>query len=195
MKQGGEYYWRYCGDTTTAWLRDFDKGMICIGSSLDGAINALFEKGLLNNPGIVDEVLNHAETEWEEARQKWLDTEHDESNELNEMKKHELVKKMVEFKFNTSKIPTAAKEKPWLHVLNVTRGSLLYSVLQKSEGALVNDFLENLMGHLIYVFGQSFNTKQLLETIKSTIESANEDQWNLIIKKLSQNRRFEPKEE
>ena len=188
---GGEYYWKFIGKTSK-FIRDIDDRMIGIGQTLEGAFNSLFEKGLVNNPDIVNQVLEATEDRWNAARNAWLDTEHGETDELDKMKELSVVKAMVDYKFNLCATPSFTTNKNWFTLLNPRKGSTLFSVLEKHDGYLRNHFLQNLVERLIGVFGQSSNTQSVCEYVLSGVGAMFTDDVNGILREFKENGSFEP---
>lgn len=190
---GGEYYWKYIGNTSK-FIRDIDQRMIGIGQTLEGALNNLFEKGLVNNPGIVNEVLESVAKEWNDARFVWLDTEHDENDELEKMKNHLLMKKIVDFKFNLCPTSSFTTNKNWYALLSAKKGSTLFDILERHDGYLRHQFLTDLVDKIIAVFGQSVNTKNLCQYVFTGVGTAYADDVKGILNDYNSKGMFEPVE-
>ena len=149
---------------------------------------------MVNNPGIVDEVLATVDLKWKQAREEWLDTDRDENTELDKMKSLSLVKDIVGFDFSSCSFPENLKtSKNWFSLLNARRGSNLQILLSKNDNYLVDEFLEELVGKLIGVFGQSVNTKKVCEYIFEKVGAEFQDNASKILDKLDKKGRFEPK--
>ena len=190
---GGEYYWKFISNTSK-FIRDIDLRMIGIGQTLEGAFNNLFEKGLVNNPDIVNQVLEANEERWKEAKNQWLDTGHDETNELAMMKEHPMVKAIVEFNFNLCPTPAFKTTKNWFTLLTARKGSTLFNVLEKHDGYLRHHFLTNLVERIIEVFGQSSNTQSLCEYILSSVGTIYADDAKGVLREFKEKGCFEPVE-
>jgi hypothetical protein len=189
---GGEYYWKHIG-SILKWIRDLDGRLIGLGQSLDGAINNLFEKGLVNNPGIVDEVMATVDLKWKQAKEEWLDTDRDEKNELEKMKALSLVKNILGFDFSSCTLPETLKtSKNWFSLFNARRGSNLQILLSKNDNYLIDQFLKEFVEKLIGVFGQSVNTHKVCKYIFENVGAEFKDNANRILEDLDKEGRFEP---
>lgn len=193
---GGKFYWKHKG-STTKWIKDIDKNLIERGNTLESAINSLFEDGLANNPGIVDEVLEVTEAEWRKAKENWLDTEHDESNELDQMKNLSLVKTIMEFRFAKLSYDSShsANNKNWFEILNAKRGSTLYTILGEYDNFLIDDLFTDLINRFLNVFGPSYNTQLLCEHVFSIVGDEFKDDHALrVLSQYEQQKKFLPTE-
>ena len=188
---GGQYYWKYVRKTTM-WIRDEEKLMVGIGQTLPNALNILFETGLVNNPGIVEDMLQYIEEKWKDAREEWLDTEHDENDELEKMKGVSLIKKMTDFKFNLCSPAAFQTEKNWFAILDARRGSALKKVLDKNDGELITYFFKDLVEHIIGVFGQNSNTLELCNSVVAGVGESYKDYPKLVLEDFVEKHRFEP---
>ena len=190
---GGEYYWKHVGKTSK-FIRDIDQRMIGIGQTLEGAFNSLFEKGLVNNPDIVNQVMEAVDGRWREARNAWLDTEHVEADELDKMKSLDLVKTIVGFVFNLCAVPAFTTNKNWYAVMTARKGTTLFSVLERHDGYLRHHFITDLVKRIIEVFGQSSNTQSLCEYILAGVGPVYTDDVKGILRDFKEKGFFEPVE-
>lgn len=191
---GGEYYWKYVGSTTKL-IKDINKRLIGIGQTLPNAINILFEKGLINNPGIVSEMETVIDEMWKSAKEEWDDTDRDETNELVKMKEHSLVKKIVDFKFILCNASSFKTNKNWFFILNAKRGTSLCKVLENNDGYLIDDVFNDLADRFLDVFGPCENTRKLCEFIFSKVDTAYKDDYAMrILKEKINDGKFEPLE-
>jgi hypothetical protein len=182
---GGEYYWKYLGKTTQ-YLKNTDGSMITIGQSQEGALNNLYEKALINNPEIVEEVNSYVEDKWAEIRNNWLSSNHDENNELLMMKESEIAKTIVGFRFSIHS--SFKRNQNWFTLLNSRKGLTLYNVINEHR----NFFFEDLISNLIYVFGASANTHGLCEYVLNAAGTKMEDDVKAVIEQFKNEKRFEP---
>lgn len=185
---GGEYYWKYIGKTSQ-YLKNTEGGMITIGQSQEGALNNLYEKALVNNPEIVEEVNKYVEEKWKEARNKWLGANHDESNELQMMKDSEIVKTLVDFRFSIH--ASFKRNQSWFTLLNSRKGLLLNAVINEHR----NFFFEDLITRLIDVFGASVNTKELCQYVLKAAGTKMKDDIDALMERFEDEGRFEPNDE
>lgn len=191
---GGEYYWKYVG-STRKFIKDINKRMIGIGQTLPNAINILFEKGLVNNPGIVSEMEGVIAEMWKSAKDEWNDTERSETNEFDKMKSHSLVKKILDFKYNLCNTSSFKTNKNWFFILNARRGTTLFQVLEKNDGYLIDDFFDDLANRLLDVFGPCENTKKLCEFIFGKVDGVYKDDYAMrILENKINEGKFEPNE-
>ena len=191
VQNGGLYYWKYVGNTAK-WIRNEKKEMIQVGQTIPNAISVLFEEGLVNNPEIVEEVLQFVEEEWKKALETWMDTECEEGKELETMKEHDLVKKIVEFKFKLCNLPAFTSEKNWFFILHAQQRSGLRKVLELDNNNLIKEFLKDLAEHLIGVFGQSYFTQQLCKYVLDGVSAPYDIEVEIALRELESKHRFEP---
>lgn len=194
VNHGGEYYWKHIG-TTSKWIRDIDKNLIPVSTHLEFAINELFEKGLANNPGIVEEVLGVVKNKWKDAKTEWHKTEHNSSNELDKMKQLTLVKTIVDFKFKENMGNPFTSEDNWFHILKASKDTALYNKLEDYEGYLKDHLFEDVISRSIELFGHSANTKSLCEHIFDKVESEfKADYADRVLAKFVNDKSFQPKD-
>lgn len=192
----GEYYWKFKGvkGGTSRWIRDIDRRRIGIAQTQEAALNSLFERGLANNPDIVEAIIadleDPEEGEWKTAADKWLDTEHDETNDLAKMKDLEIVKKMYDFKYNIYK--SFVKNKHWFTFLEARKGSALYNTIEQDDALLRDEFIIYIIEKLIFVFGQSVNTKKVCKHVLSKMPAKYQDDVDKLIEEFEDQGRFEP---
>ncbi|MCR4921969.1 MAG: tubulin-like doman-containing protein [Bacteroidaceae bacterium] len=184
---GGEYYWKYLG-TTSQYLKHIDGGMITIGQSQEAALNNLYEKGLVNNPEIVDEVNAYVEDRWVEARNKWLVASHDESNELLMMKETEIAQSIINYRFSIHS--SFKRNQSWFTLLNSRKGLPLFNIVNEHRSF----FFEDLADRLINVFGASLNTMKLCQFVFKAAGTKMKDDIDILMERLKEERRFEPNE-
>lgn len=162
VNQGGEYYWKFIGRTSVSFLKDTDGEKIRLGNSLQYAFERLFI-GLTNNPGIVDEILSASEDKWEELLEDWRQREVNEDNELEKMKASKAVRIIDTFRFDLGK--SFPNDRNWFSLLDSKQGMTLYRVLDNNEGALRNEFYDEIINRMIAIFGQFSNTREVCEYI------------------------------
>jgi hypothetical protein len=186
---GGEYYWKFFSSKTFQYIKNIEGRRITIGQSQEAALNSLFEKGLVNNPGIVDHINDYVEEQWAEAKEEWLCAERDENNELQKMKDSNIVKKIIDFQFNIHN--SFKKSQSWFTILNSRKGLLLFDVINEHK----DFFFEDLIEHLIEIFGSSSNTKKLCKYVLSKAGAKMQDDINILLERFEDEGRFEPKDE
>lgn len=182
---GGEYYWKYLGKTSQ-YLKNNDGNMISIGQSQEAALNNLYEKALINNPKIVEEVNSYVTNKWAEIRNNWLGSNHDESNELPMMKDSEIAKIITDFRFNIHS--TFKHNQNWFTLLNSRKGLTLHKVISEHW----NFFFEDLISNLIDVFGPSANTEKLCEYILKAAGTKMQDDIKGVLDQFKDENRFQP---
>lgn len=170
IEESGEYYWKYKG-VTARWITDEDGRRVAVGKSQNGAFNNLIEKGLANNPEIVDEVLAAADTLWHDARLRWHDTGHDTDNELQLMKQNVVVEKILTVRMDDYSF-TADSGANWFSLLSANRGTLLYKMLNDGGIGFKDSFFDDLVKRLLGVFGPGANTRSLCAFLFDTIADA-----------------------
>lgn len=185
--EGGEYYWKYKGKTLQ-FIKDIDGRRVTIGQSQESALNNLFEKGLVNNPTIVEQINEYVEEKWEEARDNWLGAERDETNELMKMKESDIIKLIVDFRFNIHS--SFKKNQNWFTLLNSRQGLALHKTICDQK----NCFFEDLLNHLIAIFGPSVNTQRLCKFVLGKAGSRLKDDAENILEQFVDEGRFEPKD-
>jgi hypothetical protein len=185
LYNGGQYYWAYQGKTLRC-IKDIEGNLINIGQSQESALNNLFENGLVNNPDIVDQVNEYVDAKWEEAKEKWIEAERDENNELQKMKDSAIVKTITEFKFNIHR--SFKTKQSWFTLLKSRPGLLLCQIIKENK----EYFFEDLIDHLIEIFGPSVNTRKLCNSVLSVAKmKADTDS---ILTNYEDEKRFEPKD-
>lgn len=186
---GGEYYWKYKNNKTFQYIKDIDGRNINIGQSQEAALNNLFEKGLVNNPGIVDQVNEYVEMKWAEAKEDWLGVERDETNELQQMKASNIVKAIIDFRFSIHS--SFKKDQNWFTILNSRKGLSLYTIINEHK----DFFFEDLMEHLIEIFGQSINTKKLCKYVLEKAGAKMKDDVEILLENFEERGFFEPQDD
>lgn len=169
----GEDYWQYCGDTTD-FIGDFNHYPIALEGTenLNAGLDSLFERGLVDNPKIVEELTAFMEYEpktpgerggiWYEAKKEWQKADCSGSeNALDMMKKHSLVKKIMEFDYGNVYAKWQNKNLTWFAFLNDNNSTALANMVKEQSDRFFEDFIE----HLIGVFGPSNNTRMLCISI------------------------------
>ena len=187
---GGEYYWKY-NSKTWRFIRDIIADRrVPIGIGQADALNNLFIKGLVNNPDIVEEVNDYVDEKWQEAREIWLGVDRDETNEFQKMKELDIVKNIVDFKFNIHSSFTP-KNQNWFTLLNSRKGLALYNIISEFK----EFFFEDLMERLITLFGASVNTKKLCKYVLGKAGTKMKDDVEGLLVNFENEGRFEPKDE
>lgn len=164
-EESGEYYWKYKG-STTRWILDQDGRRVPVGNSQNGALNSLLEKGLANNPEIVDEVLSATDTLWEDAAERWNDTKRDSHNELERMKANVVVEKLMNTALNGYSFNSDGN---WFSLLNANRGTLAYRLLNDENTRFKDVFFNDIIERLCSLFGPGANTMKLCESVFALI--------------------------
>lgn len=168
VSDGGTYYWKYAGNTIR-WITDEDGKRVVVGNSRGGALNSLLENGLACNPDIVDEILQACATEWNEAAIQWADTEYTDADELQKMQDNVMVRRILNFTFDSFSFSDKSKGQNWFSLLTANKQSLLYRLVNddkyRFDDMLFNDTIERLL----HVFGKSHNTISLVQTVFATI--------------------------
>ncbi len=182
---GGEYYWKYLGKTSQ-YLKSADGGMITIGQSQEAALNNLYEKALINNPEIVEEVNEYVDEKWDEARNKWLGANHDETNELLMMKSTEIAQNIVNFRFSIHS--SFKRNQSWFTLLNSRKGLALFNIVNEHRIF----FFEDLVKHLIDVFGASVNTMKLCQFVLKAAGTKMKDDIDILMERFKDEHLFEP---
>ena len=187
--EGGEYYWKY-QEKTWRFIKNLDGRRIAIDNGQMDALNNLFIKGLANNPNIVDQINEFVDEKWKEAKDKWLGTDRDETNELQLMKDSDIVKRIVDFRFTIhSSFP---KNQNWFTLLNSRKGLALFNIIDEHK----DFFFENLMDRLIDVFGACVNTKKLCKYVLGNVKIKGVKDDALALFDFYENEgRFEPTDE
>lgn len=189
--EGGAYYWKYVS-ATSRWIKDVDGKRIPVASTQGGALNTLLENGLACNPDIVDEILQEMAAKWKEAVEEWHDTEYKEENELDQMKKLGMVKLITEFSFSKYSFGEG-KDRDWFSILKANKNTLLYKLMESEDDKFKEMFLDDLIEHLLSVFGPSENTYQLCRYLFETIQDDNvKDDANARLSVFQNNNRFNP---
>lgn len=184
---GGEYYWTYLGKTCQ-YIKDIDGIRVTIGQSQESALNNLFEKGLANNPDIVNQVNDFVEGQWEKEKEKWLGAERDESNELQLMKDSDIVRTISDYKYNIHN--SFKKNQNWFTLLNSRQGLVLFNTIKEQK----EFFFIDLMNHLIDIFGPCVNTKKLCAYILKKAGTKFKNDTTCILDNFEDEGRFEPKD-
>lgn len=185
---GGTTYWKY-QEKTWRFIIDANGTRVNIGNSQEDALNNLFIKGLVNNPDIVEQVNEYVDRQWEEAREKWLGTARDETNELQKMKESDIVDRIVKFRFAIH--TSFKKEQNWFTLLNSRRGLTLYDVVSDHK----EFFFEDLMDRLIHIFGASTNTMKLCKFVLGKTGTKLHDDAMALFQNYVDRGHFEPKDE
>jgi len=188
--RGGDNYWKYVGDVSY-FIKDIDDRMVLTGNSLKYAIDRLFSV-LTTNPEIVNQILKRTERLWEEAKYQWLQKETNESTEYEEMKKVKIVRSIIEFKFKL--FPKEKQTYNWFSVLLPKENTLLYKFLNQDGGQLKSYFFDDLLEHLLDVFGPSGNTYRVCEYIIKHVDKNNIGQAKACLEQFKNQGRFDPKE-
>ena len=186
-KDGGEEYWYFMGKQGD-YVRDLDNYMIGMkGKSLGFGLSLLFEKGLVNNQKMVNEIDAYIENQWEKAIEAWQNTE---SEDLAKMKEQEIVKLMREFDYNCIN-PSWTNTNNWFSFLSSTKKG---SMLADNMNRLKNIFFDDVINRLIATFGRSSNTEELCEYVFDAIGDATfKEEAKKRVELFAENHRFEPK--
>lgn len=186
---GGEYYWKYKSDRTLQYIKDIDGRSVTIGQSQESALNNLLANGLTSNPDIVNQVNHYVEEKWAEAKDAWLCAERDETNELQRMKESNIVKTIVDYRFA---IHSAFKQNQnWFTLLNSRKGLLLFNIISEHKAF----FFEDLIEHLIDIFGPSLNTMKLCKYVLDKAGAKLKDDAEIILNNYVDKGYFEPIDE
>lgn len=188
--RGGDNYWKYVGDVSY-FIKDIDGRMVLTGNSLKYAIDRLFSV-LTTNPEIVNQILKRADRLWKEGKDQWLQKETDDSSEYEEMKKAKIVRSIVDFKFNL--FPKEKQTSNWFCVLSPKENTLLYKFLNQDGAQLKSYFFDDLLEHLLDVFGPSGNTHRVCEYTFKHVDKSNIDLAMARLKQFKDLGRFDPKE-
>jgi len=189
--QGGEYYWKFKGLESLSFIKDTDGEMIKLGGSQQFAIDNLF-KGLASNPEIVEAVLNNAEKCWEKAKEDWIQKDVDPENELAKMKASKAVRMIDEFRFALTKQNSESKN--WFTLLDSKPGNTLYHSLEMQSGRLKNEFYDEVIMHMIDIFGESVNTKSVCEYIFKRAGSPFCEEAQVRVDSFESRKMFQPNE-
>lgn len=160
-----------------------------IGQSQESALNNLLANGLTSNPDIVNQVNHYVEEKWAEAKDAWLCAERDETNELQRMKESNIVKTIVDYRFA---IHSAFKQNQnWFTLLNSRKGLLLFNIISEHKAF----FFEDLIEHLIDIFGPSLNTMKLCKYVLDKAGAKLKDDTEIILNNYVDKGYFEPIDE
>ena len=185
----GENYWKYQGKTWK-FIKQEDGRRVPIGNGQIDALNNLFAKGLTNNPDMVEQINEFVDAQWAEAREQWLGADRDETNMLQKMKELDIVKRILEFKFNIHS--SFAKDQNWFTLLNSRKGMILFDVIEEHK----DFFFEDLFDRLIGVFSPGPMSKKLIQAVLKVIKKEEVKADSLsILQDYENNDRFEPVDE
>ena len=188
VSSSGDYYWKYRSAETLGYIKDSEGGMIPVGKSQPYALERLFKDGLSNNPNIVDEVLSLADKKWAELRDDWHQRAVDEESELAKMKTSSAARLIDEFRFNICSLFPA--ENNWFTLLDSRSGMELYKALE--EGGCRSAFYDDLIEHLIDIFGPSTNTRKLCDYLFKRAGKRFIDEATVRLNKYEADHRFQP---
>ena len=165
QENSGDDYWYFVGDNP-GYVTDFNGYYISLGgtANLDAGLNELFERGLIDNPSIVEYVKNCTAELWASARKEWQKTERAGKDVLQLMKDHSLIKKMMEG-FDYGDIYSSWRGKKWFAFLSASNNNALTHAIE----LLKTDIFDDLINHVVEVFEPSANTRKLCEALFEAI--------------------------
>jgi len=190
VSSGGDYYWKYRGCDTIGFIKDANGGMVSLGKSQQYAIDRLYKDGLSNNPSIVDEVLRMAEKRWAELRDDWHQKEIDVETELVKMKASKVIRLIDEFRFNLCNLFPA--DNNLFTLLDTRSGMALHGALDEENGRLRSAFYDDIINHLIDIFGASANTRRLCEYVFRRAGDRFRNESEARLNAFDENNRFQP---
>ena len=166
VNNSGEDYWYYKGNNPK-YISDFNGYYVSFGQSanLEAGLNELFERGLIDNPSMVDYINDCAIEEWKAAKTEWQRTPRPAgTNVLDLMKDHTLVKKMMSG-FNYGDIYNKWNGHNWFSFLSCSNNT----VLSRTINNLKKKCFDDLMDHILEIFEPSTNTYNLCKAMFETI--------------------------
>ena len=169
-EDSGEDYWYYFGNHPD-YIADFNGWRIPLKgtSNLEAGLNDLLEKGLIDNPSIVQEIKKSIDLEWKAAKEEWQRTDLSSGIILNLMNELTIIKKMKETDYETIYSSWNGKGWKWFSFLSACNNT----TLSKTIDRLKVYFFEELIIRIIGVFGPSANTRQLCESLFDSIPDSN----------------------
>jgi len=188
-QDSGEDYWYYYGQYPD-YIADFNGWRIPLKgtNNLEAGLNDLLEKGLIENPSIVQEIMESVDSEWEAAKEEWQRTDLSSGDILNLMKELTIIKKMKENNYETIYSLWNGKGWKWFSFLSANNNT----TLSKTIDRLKVYFFEELITRIIEVFGPSANTRKLCEDLFDSIPDSNMKAIALNkVKDLDQRHKFE----
>lgn len=166
VNNSGEDYWYYKGNNPK-YISDFNGYFVSFGQSanLEAGLNELFERGLIDNPSMVDYINECVIEEWKAAKTEWQRTPRPAGTDvLDLMKQHTLIKKMMS-EFNYGDIYNKWSGHNWFSFLSCSNNTVLSRTINNLKKKCFND----LMDHILDIFEPSTNTYNLCETMFETI--------------------------
>lgn len=163
-EKDGEEYWCYNSNfiyTFTGWPIP-----LCGSQNLGSSLNDLFEKGLVDNPDIVNEINEEAGRQWKAAYTTWQNTDRASGDMLALMKEQPIIKKMVrEMDYGVIYNKWVGKNWKWFSFLSGNSRTTLANIIEE----LRDFFFEDLINRVIGVFGPSANTRELCKYLFEAI--------------------------
>ena len=166
VNKEGDDYWYYKGEQSD-FLTDFNGYYISFDQStnLEAGLNELFERGLIDNPSIVDYLKEYIDEEWQRAKTEWHRTERPSGCDvLDIMKQHSLIKKMMGG-FDYGSIYSKWSGKKWFSFMSSSNNSTLSRTINNLKTRCIDD----LMDHILNVFEPSANTYKLCKELFALI--------------------------
>ena len=188
VTEEGDDYWYFVGDRS-GYVTDFNGYYISLGgtANLDAGLNELFEHGLIDNPFIVEYVKKCVAEAWASAKKEWQQTDRSGKDALELMKNLSLIKKMMEgFDYGTIYSPWTGKK--WFSFLGASNNNALTRAIKELKEDIFND----LINHVVDVFGPSANTRKLCEELFMAIPDATKQREAVeLVKKAAGNHKFD----
>lgn len=165
----GEVYWYFFGEDPN-YIADFNGWKIPLEGTenLEAGLNELFERGLIDNPSIVDYVMRCANEEWAEAKKTWQKTDQSKKAVLELMKEQEIIKRMAS-EMDYNEVYSKWNGKKWFTFMNASNDTTLARTIEK----LRMFFVDDLIDRIVEVFEPSANTRSLCEYLFGMIPDQN----------------------